>query len=262
VLAPCGRLIASFGCLIGLGLVSRDLVPEATVETSQAPVESLKTVTIPHGAFPLLLACPEVRAELELDVSQNKQLDRWLIRMLGQYAADSPAAAVDELTSLDSGDRELLAQTLRTLSNRALRDAEAQLSDILHLDQLARLHQLRTQREGLVALQRPEIRDQLQLSRIQRDRINRLPQFCLSPSLPREETTTFDEDLAEILTASQYDQWQHLKGVSFAFPPMQTAGLQPRVLQLLLAFNPRTSRLPMIDVTQTTLPEHVTQADH
>src|SRR5262245_52085465 len=124
-----------------------------------------------QGARLLLLGMPEVRAELGVAEPQQKPLDELLADVQQQTRAAFEAVNFQELPSLSDEEREKRLADLRKKTEESGKKADEQLARILEPKQLARLDQLQIQREGVGALNRPEIVKKLALTEEQQTKV-------------------------------------------------------------------------------------------
>ena len=164
-----------------------------------------------------LLRNQQVQQELKLTDQQKQQLEQlgeqWREKMRG-------------LRDLPPEERRQKVQGMRA-------EVEKQLSQILNEQQMKRLKQIALQVEGYAALERPEIADQVGLTKEQRQKIRdilrqagekRREAFQQGRSdrqaafqRMREIRQWVDGEIEKLLTAEQKKKWQELVGAPFKF---------------------------------------------
>jgi hypothetical protein len=115
------------------------------------------------------------------------------------------------------------------------RRSEQLVSTILEPEQSNRLNELRLQREGAGAFNRPEVLDKLELTEEQRKQVASILKASSTPRsriLLRFDPTS--EDLAEqqqrilaVMTDAQKTRWQELQGKAFQFRQRDHFGRRP-----------------------------------
>jgi len=181
-----------------------------------------------------LIELPEVRTELGVGPEQQKLLD------------DLQADLSDQMRAIMAEERERgplrdpeaqqsrtaeLREKIETLSRRG----EELIETVLEPPQVERLSQLRLQRDGLRALDRPELVSQLALSDVQLEQLQKLREAAAEAFAPGFDPQRFRElrdkqeaEFLEVLTQEQQATWQKLKGKPFSFPTFQRFGRTPR----------------------------------
>ena len=111
---------------------------------------------------------------------------------------------------------------------------------ILDPPQVERLSQLRLQREGLRALDRPEFVKSLGLSDAQLEKLRKIrapgpgsqPNENLSDEQRRAAREKLEAEVLAVITKEQQDNWMKMKGQAFRFPERLSQfdgrGLSPR----------------------------------
>lgn len=128
---------------------------------------------------------------------------------------------------------------IREFIEAALVSADAGLTEILDPAQFERLQQLKLQRQGIVALQRADIAEFLQLTKDQRGRIREIPCLAFAPMSPERVQLHYRVELEDILTTAQHERWSKLIGAPFMFPSEKTP-LELRLQGFLMCLNPRS----------------------
>ena len=180
----------------------------------------------------MLLGMREVREELKVTPEQEKQVQELAEEMRGNFN-------FQELQDLSPEERRERLEKMRPEMEARAKQADEKLAKILDEKQMARLNQLRMQRQGVMALGRPEVGKQLGLSEEQQGKIRDIaesarPQFGgpggrnfqdMSDEERREAFTKMQEqrekaeaDVLAVLTDEQKTKWNELKGEKFEFP--------------------------------------------
>ena len=166
-----------------------------------------------------LLAIAEVCKELGISDDQKKQIDHLLAEVQRQMQASFGRMNFEDLQKLSPEERQKRFEEARKTSEEAGRKADEKLEAILNAKQRARLSQLRIQREGLAAFNRPEIVRQLGLTDDQRDKLRRIQEQSFGPFAGGPQTQVKAlADARAVLTDAQKAQWDELKGKEFKFP--------------------------------------------
>lgn len=164
-----------------------------------------------------LLRSPQVQQELKLTDQQRQQLEQ-----LGEQWREK----VRGLRDLPPEERRQKVQGMRA-------EVEKQLSQILNEQQMKRLKQIALQVEGYAALERPEIADQVGLTKEQRQKIRDILRQAAEKRREafqqgrsdrqaafqrmREIRQWVDGEIEKLLTAEQKKKWQELVGAPFKF---------------------------------------------
>lgn len=187
-------------------------------------------------AFPgTLLAMPEVRKELATRDEQNKQIDEAISGLQAQTR--SLYGNFRELQNLPEEERAKRFADAGEKVQEARQKFVEKLATILDEKQLARLNQLRLQREGVAALNRVEVADQLGLSVEQREKVRAIQEVIRTAGIGagnfqalsdderrklfsemQERRRKADGDMLLVLTADQQNKLTELKGAEFKFP--------------------------------------------
>ena len=164
-----------------------------------------------------LLRSPQVQQELKLTDQQRQQLEQlgeqWREKMRG-------------LRDLPPEERRQKGEGMRA-------EVEKQLATILNEQQMKRLKQIALQVEGYAALERPEIADQVGLTKEQRQKIRDILRQAAEKRREafqqgqgdrqaafqrmREIRQWVDGEIEKLLTAEQKKKWQELVGAPFKF---------------------------------------------
>jgi Spy/CpxP family protein refolding chaperone len=164
-----------------------------------------------------LLRSPQVQQELKLTDQQRQRLEQlgeqWREKMRG-------------LRDLPPEERRQKGEGMRA-------EVEKQLATILNEQQMKRLKQIALQVEGYAALERPEIADQVGLTKEQRQKIRDILRQAgekrreafqqgqgdrqAAFQRMREIRQWVDGEIEKLLTAEQKKKWQELIGEPFKF---------------------------------------------
>jgi Spy/CpxP family protein refolding chaperone len=164
-----------------------------------------------------LLRSPQVQQELKLTDQQRQQLEQlgeqWREKMRG-------------LRYLPPEDRWQKGEGMRA-------EVEKQLATTLNEQQMKRLKQIALQVEGYAALERPEIADQVGLTKEQRQKIRDILRQAgekrreafqqgqgdrqAAFQRMREIRQWVDGEIEKLLTPEQKKKWQELVGAPFKF---------------------------------------------
>ncbi|MGH7138223.1 MAG: hypothetical protein ACREHD_20925, partial [Pirellulales bacterium] len=182
-----------------------------------------------------LFAMPEVRKELATSDAQNKQLDEAVSEL--QEQTRSAFGNFRELQNLPAEDRAKQFAAAGEKIQEARHKFDEKIAAILDQKQLARFSQLRLQREGVVALSRTEVADQLGLSAEQREKLGAIQEEARDAgagggnfqemsdderrkffSQVQERRRKAEADMLLVITADQQNKLTELKGAEFKFP--------------------------------------------
>jgi hypothetical protein len=178
-----------------------------------------------------LLGIPEVRKELNVSDEQGKEIDDVLAKVREARGGFN----FQDFQSLGEDERQKRMDEMRKKGEEADKAAQEKLDKILKPEQLARLNQLSLQRQGLMALARPEVAKQLGLSQEQQDKIKKIQDESrpqprgFGQNLSDEERQKLFAERQErqekaqaetlaVLTDDQKTKWTELKGKEFDFP--------------------------------------------
>lgn len=181
-----------------------------------------------------LLGMQEVQKELGLSDEQVNEVKPLMAEIQKQRRAPFGGLSFEEMQKLSQEDRDKLFADTRKKAEAAAKETDAKLGKILKKEQSERLGQLRLQREGLGAFNRPEVAEELglteaQLAKMRKIREDARPQGGFSPDMSEEERREFfanmqkqrekaDADVLGVLTAAQKEKWTEMKGKEFKFP--------------------------------------------
>ncbi|MEX0585361.1 MAG: hypothetical protein WD176_01865 [Pirellulales bacterium] len=179
-----------------------------------------------------LLAIPEVRTELKVTDEQASKVED-----LARKAAEERRALRPERGAQPSDEERA---ELRKKGQELSKKTDEELGKILDATQVARLKQLRLQRDGVGALGRTEVADELGLSTEQKDKIAKIlgearGQFGQGGQRGgtaeerraraeefRKQREKVQSDITATLTDAQKTKFTEMKGAEFKFPERQS----------------------------------------
>lgn len=184
-----------------------------------------------------LLMMPEVQKEIGLTEQQIQQIQQLMMEQREQMQA------------LMQQMRDATPEQRQKLMEQATQKWDQGMSKILQPAQKARLRELQLQAEGSMALMRPDVAKELNLSEEQKKKISsimeqyrqkqmQLWQQGAGPNVDRQAMfqqiqqlrQQMDKELVAVLTAQQQEQWKKMLGKPFQFPrgPFGGPGMGPR----------------------------------
>jgi hypothetical protein len=180
-----------------------------------------------------LLDTPEVRKEIGLSEEQAQKvsdLQRETLDKLREGGGNR-----GDFQNLSPEERAKRVAEIQNKAEAVHKGSEEKLAKIVDEKQLARLRQLRLQREGTMALGRPEVAQELGLTDEQQEKVKKIRQE-IRPEGPipgrdasEEERQDFfaklqkriekaQADALHVLTDAQKAKWGVMKGKQFRFP--------------------------------------------
>lgn len=191
----------------------------------------------PFGGFnsPAALAgMPQVQEEIKVSEEQKKQIDEGLAELRGGFN-------FQELQGLSAEDREKRMEEIRKKAETAGKAFEEKMNKILKPEQLTRLKELSLQRQGAMALLRPDIAKDLGLTEDQRKKMQGILESSRPSGRPnfqdlsqeerqklmtesREKQEKAQAELLAVLTDEQKAKYAELKGKEFKFPEPRFGG--------------------------------------
>ena len=181
----------------------------------------------PMGASPsnvMLIAAPEVQTELALTDDQKKRGGELQGEMEEQMRASFSGINFQELGSLSEEERDKRFADMRTKSEAAMKVLDEKLNKALDAKQVARLKQLVLQRDVIAALNRPEVTEQLKLTKDQETKLRDIASQGFPPFGPPDARQQAQADALAVLNEAQKKQWSDLTGKGFTFPEPQFGG--------------------------------------
>ncbi|MGQ9576397.1 MAG: hypothetical protein ACUVUC_13870 [Thermoguttaceae bacterium] len=185
----------------------------------------------------MLLGMPEVQKELALSDQQIDQLKQLMAETQKQMRSPFGDMTFQEIQQLSQEERTKLLAEARKTAEEANKRTEQKINEILEAKQAKRLSELRIQREGLAAMNRPEVAEELGLSEQQQARIRKIQEESRRPpasgfpgpdATPEERREFFtrmqkqrqkvEADILDVLTDQQRAKWAEMKGKEFKFP--------------------------------------------
>jgi Spy/CpxP family protein refolding chaperone len=181
-----------------------------------------------------LLRMPEVQKELNLSDEQTKEVDE----SLAQIGPGRGGFNFQELQNLSDEERQKRMEEMRAKAEEATKAAEEKMNKILKPEQLARLKQLNLQRQGAMALSRPDVAKDLGLTQEQQDKLRDIQASTRQAgggggrnfqdlsdeerqklfTEMRERQEKAQADMLAVLTPDQKTKFAELKGKDFTFP--------------------------------------------
>ena len=194
------------------------------------------------GSGAMLLTIPEVQKELNITADQKKQLET-----LGQGIRQKVQASMgqidfQELRNLSAEEREKRFGEMRKKFEEATKGVDEQVAKVLDAKQVDRLHQLQLQRDGAMALTRPEVIKKLDLSEEQVAKIKKIQEAArpqgragfdrnqsdedrqAARKKMREQTEKAHTECLAVLNDDQMLEWTNMCGKTFKFPERQGFG--------------------------------------
>lgn len=195
------------------------------------------------GGEAFLLSTPEVQKELSITDDQKGLIDEMLadLRQGGGQRPD-----FGSFRDLSEEERAKRFEEMRKQAEERTKQAEDALKAILNEQQFARYSQLRLQRQGVMALSRPEVADQLGLTQEQKDKLaaqreaergerggpggrqrgeggpgqagGERPDFQAMMAEMQKRREKQEADALAVLTPEQKTKWESLQGAKFTFP--------------------------------------------
>ena len=187
------------------------------------------------GSGAMLLGIPEVQNELNLSEGQKKEINGLLAdareKVLGQIN-------FQDLRNLSADEREKRFGELRKKFEEVGKGIDEKAGKFLDTKQSERLHQLVLQREGAMALARPDVSAKLGLGSEQMEKIKKIQEdarpsgsaFGRNQSSEdrqaamkklREQFEKAQKDCFAVLNDDQMLDWTNMCGKTFKFPERQ-----------------------------------------
>lgn len=193
-----------------------------------------------QGSSSVLLGMQEVQKELQISAEQKRRLDK----LLGALRDETRSIfGGTNFQDLGRDERQERFAEVREKTEKATKKADQQIANILNDEQALRLGQLRVQREGSDALNRPEVAKQLGLNEDQTAKIRTIQEESRSQgrggfggpgpgggdrgdfmARMRERREKMEADIVATLTDAQKETWSKMKGKEFEFPRPQGRG--------------------------------------
>ena len=196
-----------------------------------------------------LVGIPDVQKELGVSDEQKKAVAELAAETQKQMRSSMAGFDFEKFQNMSQEERQKFIADSRKKSEETTKAAEEKLRKILDEKQMARLNQLRLQREGIAALSRPEVAKELGLSEDQVAKIRKLQQqgrpgfggpgakggpggpggdFREMMAQMQKQREKLQADVLAVLTEEQRAKWTEMKGKEFKFPqPKFPAGFGP-----------------------------------
>jgi Spy/CpxP family protein refolding chaperone len=190
-----------------------------------------------------LLATPEVQKELGVSDEQKGLIEDMLTDIRNQMRAargQGGAGGFQNFQNLSEEERNKLIAEGQKRMEEMNKKTEEMITMVLEPKQTDRFGQLRLQRAGVGAFNRPDIAEKIGLSQEQKDKMKKIQDDArpdpsafasfqnMSEEERREAFTKMREkgekanaDILNVLTAEQKETWAKLQGKKFDFPPPQ-----------------------------------------
>ncbi|MEI8373608.1 MAG: hypothetical protein WCJ35_12345 [Planctomycetota bacterium] len=188
------------------------------------------------GSSTMLLGIPEVQKELNLSDDQKKQVDTLLGDAREKMRASFGQVNFQDLQNLSAEEREKRLGEMRKKIEEAGKGIDEKVGKLLESKQVERLHQLQLQREGAMALNRPDVIKKLGLSEEQQAKVKKIQEDArpkartgFDPNQSTEDRQAamkkmreqFEKAQKECLAVLNDDQmldWTNMCGKEFKFP--------------------------------------------
>lgn len=214
------RLVVGLCLLFGLAQLSETMMQMYRLQFQSSSSKDVLNVggNVYQAATAVLLSRPDVQVELNFDDSQRETLEQRLFEM--QLSASLAIATLRSESHFSSqSDPEFAAyeECERAIVKASRQSFERQFAQVINAAQIVRLHQLQFQTEGLAAFQRHDVRERLNLSKVQEQEIHELPAGIFARFASASELAIRQRTLRAILTSEQWETWQELQGEEFPF---------------------------------------------
>ncbi len=191
------------------------------------------------GANAMLLAIPEVQTELSITDDQKEKLTSLQQDMREKFRSSMGQFNFQDLQNLSDEERQKRFDEMRKKGEELMKGVDEKVKSILDAKQVERLNQLSLQREGAMALTRPEIAKKLHLTDDQQAKIKSI-QDSARPNMRnvfnrdqsdeerqtamkkmRDQFEKAQKDSLAVLDDDQMLDWTNMCGKTFKFPEMQ-----------------------------------------
>src|SRR5437867_114744 len=194
------------------------------------------------GGFDVfLLATPEVQKELGVSDEQKGLIEDMMTDIRNQMQQggrnQGGAGGFQNFQNLSDEERRKLFEEGRKRMEEFNKKADEMINMVLEPKQTDRFAQLRLQRAGVGAFNRPDIAEKLGLTQEQKDKMQKIQEAArpdpsafasfrdMSEEERREAFTKMREkgekanaDVLNVLTAEQKETWTKIQGKKFEFP--------------------------------------------
>jgi Spy/CpxP family protein refolding chaperone len=194
------------------------------------------------GSGAMLLMMQEVQKELKITDEQKAKLEALGKEVGEKFRASFDRNAFQDFQNLSNEEREKRIAEMRKKMEGVTKEVDEKLTKILDAKQIERLKQLQLQREGAMALTRPEVVKKLGLSEEQQAKIKKIQEDARPKDRPRFDPNQSDEerqaafkkmrekfeqaqkDCLAVLSDEQMLDWTEMCGKEFKFPERQFGG--------------------------------------
>ena len=199
------------------------------------------------GFDAFLLATPEVQKELGVSDEQKGLIEDMMTDLRNQTQQggrnQGGAGGFQNFQNLSEEERAKLMEEGRKRMEEFNKKTDEMINMVLEKTQVERFAQLRLQRAGVAALERPDIAEKLVLTQEQKDKMKKIRDDSrpdpsafanfqnMSDEERREAFTKMREkgekanaDILAVLTAEQKETWTKMQGKKFEFPQQQGFG--------------------------------------
>ena len=191
------------------------------------------------GSASMLLGIEEVQKELNLSDDQKKQITTLMTDARAKVRASMGQVNFQDLQNLSADEREKRFSEMRKKFEESGKEIDEKVGKLLDTKQAERLHQLLLQREGAMALNRPEVIKKLDLSADQQAKIKKIQEDARPTGRPnfdpnqsaedrqaafkkmRDQFEKAQKDAFAVLSDDQMLDWTNMCGKTFKFPERQ-----------------------------------------
>ena len=184
----------------------------------------------------MLLGIPEVQKDLNLSDGQKQQIDALLADAREKARASFGPATFQDRRNLSAEEREKRFNDMRKKFEEASKGIDEKVGTLLDAKQAERLKQLQLQREGAMALSRPDVIKKLELSPEQQAKIKKIQEEArptgragFGPNQSNEDREAARKKMREqfektqkecfaVLSDDQMLDWTKMCGKTFKFP--------------------------------------------
>jgi Spy/CpxP family protein refolding chaperone len=188
------------------------------------------------GPGAMLLRIAEVQRELNLSSEQKQQIETLLADAVQKVRVSLGQVNFQDLQTLSEEERQKRFDEMRKNAEEATKGIDEKVGKILNEEQGKRLKQLQLQREGAMALNRPEVIQKLALTADQQAQIKQIQEAARPAGGPRFDPKQTDEerqtavkkirekrekaqkDCFAVLNDDQMLDWTKMCGKTFKFP--------------------------------------------
>lgn len=172
----------------------------------------------PFGGGPTaeaaMLRMQNVQEELSLSDGQRKQIDEVMQKVQSQTRQMMANFAQSTKDSQPSAEVDAQFDSLRKKIDAVAQQGNEEIVKLLAPEQAARFNQLKLQRQGAMALLRPEVVEALSLTADQQNKLQKLRENAFGPPWAASEILA---DAVKVLDDEQKTKWATLAGKEFTF---------------------------------------------